>query len=160
MHACSIFYLCVFIMSYHQTDNEQFVCTNIHCSYCGILILHYTEAHPEHGSQHHMQGCIGGYTRVYAVYQPPVYFAGVYSPQLLYIKGYTRVIRRAGWHMCVQTIPRQDKSVADSDSNLCHLSETETWVLRCIQIQQSARVCVIYSLVTIATCRKYVVLTS
>jgi len=39
------------------------------------------------------QGCIGGYTRVYAVYQPPVYFSGVYSPQLLYINrvyaGYT-----------------------------------------------------------------------
>ena len=34
-----------------------------------------------------------GYTRVYAVYQSPVYFAGVYSPQLQYINrvyaGYT-----------------------------------------------------------------------
>jgi len=36
---------------------------------------------------------IVGYTRVYAVCQPPVYFAGVYSPQLPYVNrvyaGYT-----------------------------------------------------------------------
>jgi len=29
-------------------------------------------------------GVYWGYTQVYAVYQHPVYFAGVYSPQLLY----------------------------------------------------------------------------
>ena len=27
------------------------------------------------------QWCIGGYTRVYAVYQPPGFFDSVYSPQ-------------------------------------------------------------------------------
>jgi len=49
-----------------------------------------------HVDMHLSQGCIGGYTRVYAVYQPPVYFAGVYSPQLLYINRVYAVIRRAG----------------------------------------------------------------
>jgi len=29
----------------------------------------------------HRQWCIGGYTRVYAVYQPPGFFDSVYSPQ-------------------------------------------------------------------------------
>ena len=29
----------------------------------------------------YMQWCIGGYTRVYGVYQPPGFFDSVYSPQ-------------------------------------------------------------------------------
>jgi len=29
----------------------------------------------------HSQWCIGGYTRVYAVYQPPGFFDSVYSPE-------------------------------------------------------------------------------
>jgi len=69
-----------------------------------------------------VQGCIGGYTRVYAVQ------GGICVSKLFHVKtgqSWTRTV------------------------NLCHVSET--WVLRCIQIQQSARVCVIYSLVTIAT---------
>jgi len=45
----------------------------------GSIVLYADRAPPPTG---HSQGCIGG---VYTIYQPPVYFAGVYSPQLPYM---------------------------------------------------------------------------
>jgi len=87
------------------------------------------------------QGCTGRYTGVHDVYQPPVYFAGAYSPQLLYIN---RIY--AGYTLCrmayVQTIPRQDKSVTDSDCQ--PLSCVRDWDLRATIHQNSTehtRVC-------------------
>ena len=54
----------------------------------------------------------------------------------------------------VQTMPRQDSQLRTQTVNLCHVSETETWELRCIKIQQSTHVCVTYSLVTTDSCQK------
>ena len=76
------------VVNTEQMDNTDKTIHPLFTSYCKppTIVRSY-------GSVRQIQGCIGGYTRVYAVYQPPIYLAGVYSPQLLYIKrvyaGYT-----------------------------------------------------------------------
>jgi len=107
-----------------------------------------------------MQGCIGGYTRVYAVYQPPDYFAGAYSPQLLYINRLYAGYTPCGVAYVFPNYPtsRQvSRGLGLSTSVMCQRLRLE-----CCDASKfdRAHACVVYSLVTIASCRKYAVLTS
>jgi len=107
------------------------------------------------------QGCIGGvYAGIRRIPTSRWFCRRILTSVAVYKQGIRGLYAVQGG-ICVSKLSHVKTSQSRTRTvNLCHVSETETWVLRCIQIWQSARVCVIYSLVSIATCWNYVVLTS
>jgi len=78
------------VVKYSLYSNSAMSCANT-AELIKVLLRIWIWVGPRKYASHGVH--TGGYTQVYAIYQPPVYFAGIYSPQLPYMNrvyaGYT-----------------------------------------------------------------------